>query len=276
MPKPKLIAIDIDGTLIDSKTGLRPDVESAILRAKADGAMVTLATGRMISAAREFIDRLDIDLPIIALNGSLVAADNGDSPLYHEPISSDSSRLLVERAWETPSTLIFICCDKAFTRNITDITGPALETWIANITDFPDSSIIASSRPTCILVAGEQAEIGDIYDATKSLNLCDIEHYMFPSIRYFHMHYIEYRAKGTNKGTALRILRESLGIQRKDVLAIGDYLNDLPMAEEAGIFAAPANARIEVQELADYVSPLTNDQGAVAQILEHLYFNANY
>jgi hydroxymethylpyrimidine pyrophosphatase-like HAD family hydrolase len=104
--------------------------------------------------------------------------------------------------------------------------------------------------------------------------LVDIEHFMFPSIRYFLMHYIEYRARGTNKGRGLAMLRKSLGIPRESVLAIGDYLNDIPMAEESGIFAVPANALEEVRAVADYISPSSNDEGAVAEILEELYFNA--
>jgi hydroxymethylpyrimidine pyrophosphatase-like HAD family hydrolase len=106
------------------------------------------------------------------------------------------------------------------------------------------------------------------------LKLVDIEHFMFPSIRYFSMHYIEYRARGTNKGRGLAMLRKSLGIPRESVLAIGDYLNDIPMAEESGIFAVPANALEEVRAVADYISPSSNDEGAVAEILEELYFNA--
>ncbi len=273
MAKPRLIAIDIDGTLIDSQTRLRGDVERAIRRAMDDGAIVTLSTGRMISAARQYIDILKIDVPIIALNGAIVAdGRNGGEPIYHEPISLESSKTIIEKAWESDTTLIFVRCDMAYARNITDLTGPALATWIVNITDFSDKEIIERFQPTAILIAGESETVGELY--SNMTELVDIEHFMFPSIRYFPIHYIEYRARGTNKGRGLAMLRKSLGIPRESVLSIGDYLNDIPMAEESGIFAVPANALEEVRAVADYISPSSNDEGAVAEILEELYFNA--
>ncbi|HHS49759.1 MAG TPA: hypothetical protein ENN07_01430 [candidate division Zixibacteria bacterium] len=276
MPKPRLIAIDIDGTLIDSKTRLLPSVEAAVRRAKDDGAMVTLATGRMISASRQYILKLDLHLPIIALNGSIVAGHrDGAKPLYHEPISPESSLQLIESAWDSGATLISVCCDTAFARNVDELTGPALDTWIVNMTDFADIATIDGKPPTAILIAGEQEAVNGIYTGTTALSLDDIDHYMFPSIRYFPMHYIEYRARGTSKGRALKMLREYLGIPRESVLAIGDYVNDLPMVDEAGIFACPASAHDDILAVADYVSPLSNEEGAVAQIIEELYFKAN-
>ncbi|MCK5833727.1 Cof-type HAD-IIB family hydrolase [bacterium] len=272
MPKPRLIVIDIDGTLIDSQSYLRPDVEKAILRAIDEGVFVTLATGRMISAAREYIDRLKLRLPVIALNGAIIANSYGGKPLYHEPISIESSVKIVEAIWDTDSTLIFVCCDKAYARNVSELTGPALSTWIVNISNFEDIDLLGKKKPSTILVAGHRDSIEGIQSNTRALNLEDIEDHLFPSIRYFPMHYVEYRARGTNKGKALKMLREHLGVSRDEVLSIGDHINDISMAEESGIFAAPASAHQVTRDAADYVSPLSNDEGAVAQILDEFYF----
>ncbi|RKZ31378.1 hypothetical protein DRQ36_02250 [bacterium] len=274
MARPKLIVIDIDGTLIDSKTKLSPKVIDTIHRVTDDGALVTLATGRMVSASQIYIDELKIDLPTIALNGAFVGwVGDSREPIYHEPVSFESSRAILRAAWDIDATLIFVCCDRAFGRNISDLTAPALETWIVNISPLDDIDLIDGIEPTAILVAGEKSRVMTVKDATLSFGFEDITHYFFPSIRYYPMHYFEVRARGTDKGKGLAMLAEYLGISREEILAIGDYINDVPMAEIAGRFATPSNAHPEALTVADYISPFSNDENAVADILEKLYFD---
>jgi len=272
-PKPRLIAIDVDGTLIDSRTRINPEVAASVKVAIEDGAMVALATGRMISAAKQYIDELGIDKPVVALNGSFVGWPGEErEPIYSEPISKESAQKLIELSWDAGVTLISVCCERAFARNITEITSPALASWIVNISPFEKFNSYNGGMPSAILVAGGKDEVTSLHDMIKSLKLSDIDKYFFPSIRYFPMHYLEIRAKGTNKGRGLEMLAKHLGVTHDEILAIGDYLNDLPMAKVANIFAVPSNAHPEALAIADYISPLTNDEGAVAEILDTHYF----
>jgi len=273
MTKPKLIAIDIDGTLIDSKTEIHPKVVETIRKVTADGAQVALATGRMVSACEKYLRQLNIKLPTIALNGSFVGWPNARrKPIYSETISRESSHKIIEAAWNCNITLILVDCDRAFVRNITELTGPALETWIVNISPLKDILDIDGTKPSLILIAGDGGDVTALQQRTNSFGITDIAHYLFPSIRYFPMHYLEIRARNVDKGKGLTMLAEYLGIRNEEILAIGDYINDIPMSGVAGTFAAPANARENVRAVADYVSPLTNNDGAVAEILEKLYF----
>ena len=273
MPKPKLIAIDIDGTLIDSKTEILPEVVEAIKKVVADGALIALATGRMISACEQYLRQLNIELPTIALNGSFVGwTDTRMEPIYSETISHGTAHKIIETAWDSDVTLILVDCDHAFVRNITNITGPALETWIVNISPLKNTLDIDGTEPSLILIAGDGGDVATLQRRTSSLGIPDIDHYLFPSIRYYPMHYLEIRTRGVDKGKGLAVLADYLGIRYEDILAIGDYINDVPMAGIAGTFAVPANAREDVRAVADYVSPLSNNEGAVAEILETLYF----
>jgi len=73
----------------------------------------------------------------------------------------------------------------------------------------------------------------------------------------------------TDKGDALTVLADRLGIGMDTVLAIGDAQNDLGMVKKAGFGCAPANAIPAVREAARYVSPISSDEDAVAEILNH-------
>lgn len=273
MPRPKLIAIDIDGTLVNSKVELDNSVVETIFRAREDGAMITLATGRMVSASAEFIKKLEIDLPLVALNGAFIGWQNNcREPIYHAPILSEYSMAVSRASWNTECTLVHVNCDSALGRNITDLTRPALSSWIVNIDPLEDIAAIEKMETSTILIAGDEREITELNRRTSEILEGKALHYFFPSIRYYPMHYLEIRASGTSKGAGLMRLAKHLGIKPAEVLAIGDYLNDIEMAEMAGSFGAPANARDEIIEKADYVSPYTNNEAAVSDIIQKMYF----
>ncbi len=276
MPRPKLIAIDIDGTLVNSEVRLESSVIDAIFRARRDGALVTLATGRMVSSAAEFIERLEIELPVVALNGAFVGwQHNCREPIYHAPILSKYTLAVTRASWDTNCTIVHVNCDSALGRNITDLTAPALSSWIVNIDPLEDINIVKEMEISTILIAGDENEITRLNKRTGEILAGNALHYLFPSIRYYPMHYLEIRAVGTSKGDGLMRLANHLGIDASEVLAIGDYLNDIEMAQMAGSFGAPANSRDEILEIADYVSPYSNNEGAVADIIEKMYFGVS-
>ena len=264
---PKLVAIDVDGTLIDSESRLPPEVTSAVGEAMEMGVEVVLATGRMLSAAANYIESLRLHRPGIGLNGTIVGWHDDREPIYHNPIPREVSEQILSRIWDRNATIVDVDRNRAFGRNITDLTGPALSSWIVNIEDFPARRSAMKMESTALLVAGDKGEIESIRDELR-LDFEELDVYFFPSIRYFPMHYLEIRAAGTSKGNGLRRLVEHLDAADSGVMAIGDYLNDISMAEVADIFAAPASAHESVLRIADYVSPLSNDQGAVSDILK--------
>ena len=83
---------------------------------------------------------------------------------------------------------------------------------------------------------------------------------------------MEFTAKGIDKGVALKELAELLGVSLEETLAIGDNNNDLAMLKTAGVSAAVGNAIQEVKEFCDYQAVRTNEDGAVAEIIEKYIF----
>jgi hypothetical protein len=94
------------------------------------------------------------------------------------------------------------------------------------------------------------------------------------AISYSADRYLEINAAGIQKGSGLLRLSELTGVPRDQILAIGDHLNDLSMLQAAGAAACPRNATTEVQRICGYVADADNNQGAVAEILEHFIFSA--
>ncbi|HDR90697.1 MAG TPA: HAD family hydrolase, partial [candidate division Zixibacteria bacterium] len=200
---------------------------------------------------------------------------NCRKPIFHAPIHAESSMAVTRASWDTGCTIVHVNCDSALGRNLTELTAPALNSWIVNIAPLDDIEIITGMESSTILIVGNEAEITALNRRAEELIRGKALQYSFPSIRYFPMHYLEIRAAGTSKGAGLMKLAEHLGIKPAEVLAIGDYVNDIEMAQMAGSFGAPANARPEIIEIADYVSPFTNDEGAVSDIIEKMFFGVS-
>jgi len=269
MSSDKLIAIDVDGTLINHKTTLLPEVAQRIIEIKNSGIDITLATGRMASAALTYIEALEIDLPVVALNGVFVGSPiDATEPIYHEPVSNSSLNRIIDVVEDIPVSTVIAMGNKALGRNINDITKPALDSWIVNISPYDRRNIDKLQNASIILIAGDEKSTRNAKKRLENSNLVDVDIFFFPSIRYFPMHYLEIRSRGTNKGKGLAMLAEELGYKRENIIAIGDYLNDISMRDTAGFFGAPANAHEEVVKIADYVSEFTNDETAVVDIIE--------
>ena len=264
----KLAIIDLDGTLLDSNQAIGERSRNAILRAKENDVIVTFATGRMISASSQYADSLGVSAPMVALNGALVQKHNDGKPLIHSPLSAEIFSKMLPVLAQSEAAVTIVLGDTSFGWNIDEFTRKRLSSWIVGIQDIsPDDSPAA---PTIAMVAGHEDFVRKTTEQLKSLEISGIQFFLFPSIRYYPMWYLEIRADGVDKGSGVRALRENLRISMEDILVIGDYLNDLPMFAEAGIRAAVANSHEEVIAAADYVSTLSCDQDGVGEIIERL------
>ncbi len=264
----KLIVIDIDGTLIRSDLSVGERTISAISNAQKMGIRTTFATGRMVSASAKYAEMLSIELPLVALNGAIVQNYNDGVPLFHKKIPQNIFFKFLPIIEKSESVVTIVFGDEAFGWNIDDSMRKRLSSWIVDITEISPNEI--GSEPTIVMVAGDEKPVRNTAEKIMALEIENIQFFLFPSIRYYPMWYMEIRADRVDKGLGVKALREKLGLTRENILVIGDYVNDLPMFAEAGISAAVANAHQEVLHSADYVSPLSCDQDAVGEIIEKM------
>lgn len=257
----KLIAVDMDDTLLDEELKVSPRTAQAIAKAQEQGVIVTIATGRMFSSARPFALELNMKAPLITYNGGMVRYPESQEIVFQKPINSEVAGKVValfrERGWYLQSYMndeLYVVerCEKA--RSYEDL---AAITAIA----LGDEFYTMKHEPAKMLTIAEPDEIqeiqrivnqefaGEIFAATSKSNYLELTH---PSV---------------NKGHALAILAEKLNISREEVMAIGDSNNDYPMLEYAGFAVAMGNASERVKGIADAVTTTNNDHG-VARAIE--------
>jgi Cof subfamily protein (haloacid dehalogenase superfamily) len=268
----RLLALDIDGTLIGHDLVLRERTVAAVRAAVRLGLRVSLVTGRMASSALPFADTLGLSEPIVAYQGGLARAmpdgravgRAGGRPvgrlLRHSPMAPDVAREAIR--WSIATGLdphinhlerFIIRADDPRADDYSAFLGARAELvpdLVESVTR-PVTKIIATAeepRPMAVLDAARRAFAGRA------------------AVTVSHPRFIEFVAAGVSKGHAIAWLARRAGIPLSQVMAIGDGLNDLEMLESAGHGVAMPAAPPELRQVARYIAPPLEEEGAACMI----------
>ena len=261
--KYRLIAIDLDGTLVNKEGDISHCSKEAIQRALDRGMKVTLATGRMYQPSARYAKELGLSTPVICYQGALVRELESEKTLWHKPLPVPISRQVMERVRQTDLHLYVYVDDALYVEEITERgqwyasrNGVELN-LVADLAAFlkkEPTEIVAWGEPENIdhLVPRLNAEFGKDLLVTKSYpSFCEIGH------------------PESGKGNALKYLAELLGIEQCQTVAIGDGPNDVSMLEWAGLSIVLGTAPPEVIAVADWVVE-NNSEDSLARAIEKL------
>lgn len=261
----RLIAIDLDGTLLREDRSPHPASVEAILRAQSAGVFVCLASGRMALSVIGFADEIGIHGPLVTSNGAY-ALDAQRNEIHHIGVRRSVQEKLIVYAHDAGCQLNIYARDRVMTTRQTE-WGQLYCSRVRNLkVEIVDESLMMSVEPTKILIVDEpeaiqrhRALLGPVLGEEATLTISEPE-------------YLEFLAPGVDKSYGLRAVCEREGIRREETAAIGDYLNDLEMIEWAGVSAAMANGADELKRAASRVVA-SNEEGGVAEFIDSLLGN---
>ena len=250
-----LVAIDLDGTLLTSQHVLAPEGARRIARAARSGVHVVLSTTRNPDTVQSFCRQLEIDSPMICTNGAQVWGSPHGPVWAHHTIPRDTAlalaRLADERRWELSIT---VGATTYWQQRPGQTLGP-IAPGIVVVPTCVDAIVGAPVR----MLANQPDAIEGIRSVCRSRlsDQCFTETYYAPDGSE---HSLGVFALQADKGTALALVCERLGIDEKRTVAIGDNPNDLPMFARAGVSVAMGNAPDHVKQAASAVAPSNNEQ----------------
>ena len=259
----KLIALDIDDTLLSLNLQLSNANRDAIRKASEAGVFVTLATGRIYGAMKEVCAQIGLhDMPVITLGGAKIQQYPSKEVLYERTMSES---LVMECIAFAQKQNVCIECyqDDTFyyQKPCSEIRFHEARTGYQGVQrDF--MSLKFSNTTNCVMIA-EPFVIDKLIPLARA-TFGDKLQVMRSSSRI-----MEFYPPGTNKGQALAWLAEGLGVRQEEVLAMGDSSLDIPMLEYAGMGVAVSNAEQDLINIANYVAPHA-DSNAVAHVI-HKY-----
>jgi Cof subfamily protein (haloacid dehalogenase superfamily) len=267
----KLLVLDIDGTIAGHDNQVSETVKQAIAKVQAQGIQVAIATGRMYCSALRFHQDIKSTLPLVAYQGAWIQDPKNQKIHRHLAVPREITQQLLDY-FEQPQlrsllSVHFYINDQLYVREIT--TETELYAERCGVTPIPvgDLRQVLSDEPTKVLALCDDANLIQELLGNLRLQYTPAELYMTTSVATF----LEAANPFVNKGTSVRYLAEELlGLERDNVMTIGDNFNDVEMLEYAGIGVAMGSAPEAVQAIANWVAPHVEADGAAVAMEKFL------
>ena len=284
----KLLALDLDGTLLNSRGEIPPENSEAILKAEAKGVLVTIVTGRRFRDARPVGLALNLNAPVICHNGALTK--------YAESLETVKVSLLpnttlheIIRAGRSFGADAMLSCDpigkgtlfydRISAENIPlqkyvewsrRLHGEEAEQAVHHVESLEsildeNETVHASFSGTCEPMYALQRVLED--ELGDSVNILAT---IYPHVDFT---LLDILPAGASKGVGLANLAELNGFTHENVMAIGDNFNDLEMLEYAGTAVAMGNAAPGLIEDNEFETTASNDEAGVARAIERFILN---
>lgn len=260
----KIITLDLDGTLTNSKKEITPPTKEALINIQKKGYKVILASGRPTKGVLPLALELDLDKYgsyILSFNGGKIINCKTMETIYQKTLPANIIPDLYEHAIAHKVGMITYDDDYIITGTPINkymemeskIVGMPIKTVdnFSEYVNFPVNKCLMSAEPD---------DLNDIENELKE------KYHQYLSIYRSENFFLEIMPKGIDKAHSLLKLLSSIGITEKEMICCGDGFNDISMIEVAGLGVAMENAVDVVKEAADYIT-LSNDEDGILHVI---------
>lgn len=260
----KLIAVDMDGTLLNEQKVITDRTKKAIQMARDKGVKIVLASGRPIEGLERYLKELGLttaDDYVMSFNGSLIQNVQTREVISRDILKGKDLKKLYELSKVVGVNIHAFTKDGCVTPKMNEYTQ--LEGRINGIEVYEaDYSTIKEEDDVVKVMMIDPPEVLD-----KAIGHIPDAFYETYTVVKSAPFFLEFLNKNSSKGKGIKALGEYLGIRREEIICIGDAGNDLDMIQYAGLGVAMGNAFEEVKAVADYIT-LSNEEDGVAHVIE--------
>ncbi|HCM0823714.1 TPA: HAD family phosphatase [Vibrio parahaemolyticus] len=267
----KLIALDMDGTLLNSDKAISEESKHAIAKAREAGVTVVLASGRPLEGMQAKLDELNIHSDkdfVLFYNGSMVKNVGTNEIIHQQIIDGKAAKLVAHKAKELGAYVhAFSQVHGLITNENNPYTDIEANINGLDVTEMNFESLEDDHPIIKAMMVAEPSKLTEVIAALPSE--MREEFTVVQSAPFF----LEFLNPASNKGIGVAAIAEYLGIQPEEVICMGDAENDHHMLKYAGLGIAMANAMEETKKIADYITESNDDHG-VAKAIEKFVLNA--
>ena len=274
----KLLAMDIDGTLLDSHWKIPEANRAAIVEAAARGIEVLLVTGRRFDFARPVAAQLECELLLIVNNGALIKSLDGETHLRHLlPRATAKMVLEAARDYRSGAAVIF---DRPKERQVIlesiDWNDPSRQQYFERNKEYiaqvsPLESCLDVEDPIQVMFTGPFDHVRGAFRLLQELPAADVYSLAITEYEAKNFSILDVISRNCSKGTTLEEWARRRGIARDEVMAVGDNWNDHEMLEFAGLPVVMGNSVPELK-LRGWPVTLTNDEAGLAAAIRTYAF----
>lgn len=257
----KLVALDLDGTIVNDKLTIAPRVLKVLKHLISDtDVRVVIATGRMFMSALPFAREIGVVEPLVAYQGAMIRnLDDGFTQRFHAPIQMELAREVMEMLVREKYDVNLYMNDDLWTHPSNRFAEQYMRT--AGVTPIYHDDLV-----NCMTIAPTKLMVIDDDRIDTLLEYLGRNYLGRLSFCRSRSNFCEIIDISASKWNALKSLADEWGIHPEEIMAIGDQGNDLSMISHAGIGVAMGNAPDEVKEHANYVAPTIDKDGAAEAI----------
>jgi len=259
----RLVVLDIDGTIVDSNRRISTRLAAAIAEAQRRGAIVTLATGRMLKSALRFARELNLAGPVVAYQGAITASASDGHIIRHARLSDRAAAEAFDRLEAFPGQISVHVDGAVYARAVGEWARGYEQRMGIEMQLVPELHVLAAQRPTLILAVDTPNTISPLVaNLRTALEGRALVTHSLP-------HFCEIASPEAGKALALDELTRELGVFRREVIAFGDGAGDASMLEWAGLGVAIDGGHPDALAAAGRTTGTPSEDG-VAEVLEEL------
>ena len=255
----KLIAVDMDGTLLTDNKEITPSTLKGINNLIKDNKIFCISTGRPFYGVKPYLDIIEGDIPLILYNGAIVTFSKTKKVLLSCNLTSDQSTKILDIINKYDGTFIFWSDEKLYVNKINDYTTKYFGISKAEPILLNEKIIIPHGNITKIIWFDENEKLVE-YQKTVLKDFNDVNFFTSQPV------FLEFVSQGISKAKAMEVIGNYYNINPSEMIAVGDGCNDIPMLEYAGLGVAMANASDDVKDNADYIT-LSNEEDGVLKVI---------
>lgn len=266
----KMIAIDLDGTLLNSNKEISQENKKYIKYAMEKGIKVLICSGRIYTGAKVFAEQLSVEGPMVVCNGAMIRDVKTGETYYSNMLSKEDCIKVVDLLHKEGIYFHTYIDDIMYAEKLDyaalyymikskDLSSD-FRIDVKVVESVKDIVVKSSENPAKIVVMSSKLE--ELLRVRKFVE--DISTIEVVSSNYDNFEVLN---RGVSKGKALEIISRKFSIKREEIIAIGDNENDCSMLEYAGLSIAMGNAEDKVKNICDFVVP-SNDEDGVAYAIK--------
>ena len=261
----KMIATDIDGTILPYGGDFRPAVLDCINELNKKGIKVVLVTGRMHSSAVPLAQKLGLNTPVISYQGGLIKEMNGKT-LYQSKLPPQTAKEIIKWARANNVHLNLYIDDKLYVENDNDIIKFYIQGKFVDYTVCSFDDLEIKNNVNKLLAI-------DIQDANRVTGWVEILKNKYPDLYIVKStpYFCEIGPANAKKSIGVEFLCKLWGLKKEEVLTIGDQNNDIDLIQSGGIGVAMGNGTEELKACANYITDTCENDGFVKAVEKFVF-----
>lgn len=264
----QLIIFDLDGTLLKKDGTVGNETKHLIKKLEKKGVAFSFATGRLHSAITRYAEMLNVQTPLISLDGCLIKNHPEGKIIFESfvPVKYVSQVIGYTNKF---ASYMALCHDDAILYTQQNAFIPEmLDKFGAKYEEVDSYDNYLNETLEVVIAANSFTAINYIREAVSFPFLSKVNTSFYQSQSHPGIYYLEIRKKGSSKGSGMERLLKYLNIHKKNTAVVCDWYNDLSLMQKSVVKVAMQNAVDDVKKLSDFITQKTNNEDGVSEFLE--------